>query len=62
VFADDVFALRSFADALKCPFIDGKTPQSQRMEILGAFKSDRTKNTVFCSKVCAVLCARSVVV
>lgn len=51
VFADNVFALREFARKLRCFFIDGPTPQHERLEILKKFRTDPAVSAVFCSKV-----------
>eukprot|EP00051_Salpingoeca_urceolata_P029167 m.489121 g.489121 ORF g.489121 m.489121 type:complete len:797 (+) comp26400_c0_seq1:233-2623(+) len=51
IFSDDVFALRTLADRLDRPYIDGPTAQSRRVQIINRFKRDPNSRTLFCSKV-----------
>ena len=51
VFSDNLFALRNYAVTLGKPFIDGETPQSERLNILANFKRRPDLNCIFISKV-----------
>lgn len=51
VFSDNVYALRAYALKLSKPFIDGSTPQQERMKILKNFQYNDEVNTIFLSKV-----------
>lgn len=51
VFSDNLFALRNYARAMERPFIDGDTPQMERMNILANFKRRPDMNCIFISKV-----------
>ncbi|KAI6655042.1 XPB protein [Oopsacas minuta] len=51
VFSDNLFALRNYAITLGKPFIDGDTPQSERLNILANFKRRPDLNCIFISKV-----------
>ncbi|XP_065905045.1 general transcription and DNA repair factor IIH helicase/translocase subunit XPB-like [Dysidea avara] len=51
VFSDIVFALRSYAKKLNRCFIDGQTPQNERMRIFQNFVYNPLVNTIFISKV-----------
>ncbi|KII69348.1 TFIIH basal transcription factor complex helicase XPB subunit [Thelohanellus kitauei] len=51
VFSDNVFALKYYAMKLKKPFIHGPTSQEERMQIIQAFVSNPSINTIFISKV-----------
>ena len=50
VFADDLFALRVYAERLERPYIHGKTTVDERNEVLGRFKNDPSVKTIFLSK------------
>lgn len=51
VFADNLFALTEYAMKLHKPMIYGATSHIERTKILEAFKTSKTVNTVFLSKV-----------
>ncbi|KAJ1864946.1 DNA repair helicase RAD25 [Coemansia sp. RSA 2703] len=51
VFIDSVVALRRYATTLAKPFIDGETPQKERMRILDQFQRNPAVSTIFLSKV-----------
>ncbi|XP_019854476.1 PREDICTED: TFIIH basal transcription factor complex helicase XPB subunit-like [Amphimedon queenslandica] len=51
IFSDMVFPLRTYAMKLDRPFIDGQTPQKERMKILKNFRHNPQVNTIFISKV-----------
>ncbi|XP_065905052.1 general transcription and DNA repair factor IIH helicase/translocase subunit XPB-like isoform X2 [Dysidea avara] len=51
VFSDIVFALRLYAKKLNRCFIDGQTPQNERMRIFQNFVYNPLVNTIFISKV-----------
>ncbi|KAJ2784501.1 DNA repair helicase RAD25 [Coemansia interrupta] len=51
VFIDSVVALRRYATMLEKPFIDGETPQKERMRILDQFQRNPAVSTIFLSKV-----------
>ncbi len=51
IFSDVVFALRTYARKLDRYFIDGQTPQKERMQILRNFRHNPQVNTIFISKV-----------
>ena len=51
VFSDNLYALKSYAKRLKKPFIYGKTPQNDRMEILQQFQTNPMLNCIFLSKI-----------
>ncbi|XP_071715451.1 general transcription and DNA repair factor IIH helicase/translocase subunit XPB1-like [Rutidosis leptorrhynchoides] len=51
VFADNLFALKIYAEKLEKPMIYGDTRHDERTKILEAFKTSKEVNTVFLSKV-----------
>ena len=51
VFSDNLFALQHYAIILGKPYIDGETPQSERLNILANFKRRPDLNCIFISKV-----------
>ncbi|XP_042393456.1 general transcription and DNA repair factor IIH helicase subunit XPB1-like isoform X2 [Zingiber officinale] len=51
VFADNLFALTTYAMKLRKPMIYGATSHNERSRILEAFKSNPDVNTIFLSKV-----------
>lgn len=51
VFSDNVFALKKYAVAMGCPFLEGATHQSERLRILENFQHNSTMNTIFLSKI-----------
>lgn len=51
VFSDNVYALQAYAKKLVKPWIDGSTPQSERMRVLNHFQHNPSVNTIFLSKV-----------
>lgn len=51
IFSDMVFSLRTYATKLDRPFIDGQTPQKERMKILKNFRHNPQISTIFISKV-----------
>lgn len=51
VFSDNVYALQQYATKLGVPFIDGSTPQHERMKILSNFQNNEAVKTIFLSKV-----------
>ena len=55
IFSDMVFPLRTYAMKLDRPFIDGQTPQKERMKILKNFRHNPQVNTIFISKVSIII-------
>ncbi|KAL5006778.1 hypothetical protein ScPMuIL_015584 [Solemya velum] len=51
VFADNVFALKSYAIRLNKPYLYGPTSQGERLQILQNFTHNPKVNTIFVSKV-----------
>lgn len=51
VFSDNLFALKTYAKKLKCPYIAGEVGHAERMGILHYFKKTNEINTIFISKV-----------
>uniref|UniRef100_A0A914EDC7 General transcription and DNA repair factor IIH helicase/translocase subunit XPB n=1 Tax=Acrobeloides nanus TaxID=290746 RepID=A0A914EDC7_9BILA len=51
VFSDNVFALKSYAQSMKKPYLYGETSQAERMQILQNFQYNPRINTIFVSKV-----------
>jgi DNA excision repair protein ERCC-3 len=51
VFSDNIFALKTFATALRKPLIYGDTTHGERTQVLHAFKTNPQVNTIFLSKV-----------
>ena len=59
IFSDVVFALRTYARKLDRYFIDGQTPQKERMQILRNFRHNPQVNTIFISKVNKIMMGKS---
>ena len=51
VFSDNLFAQEQLAKQLMKPYINGRTNQLERMNILSAFQKYDTLNTIFVSKI-----------
>ena len=51
VFSDNLFALKEYAIKMKRPFVYGDTSHKERTQVLSAFKTSTTVNTIFLSKV-----------
>ncbi|KAI8321996.1 DNA repair helicase rad25 [Martensiomyces pterosporus] len=51
VFVDNVYALRTYAETLRLPYIYGGTPQQERIRILHQFQHNPVLSTIFLSKV-----------